>query len=108
MFQPLEKKRYSEQIAHLIRQRILSQNLENGAKLPAERQLAVELGVSRSVVREALCMLDVSGYVSVRKGPGGGIFVSHRSITNRSVIPSRISLHTDGSRWTISSTSVSR
>ena len=85
MFQPLEKKRYSEQIAHLIRQRILSQNLENGAKLPAERQLAVELGVSRSVVREALCMLDVSGYVSVRKGPGGGIFVSqvyHKPISD--------------------------
>lgn len=85
MFQPLEKKRYSEQIAHLIRQRILSQNLENGAKLPAERQLAVELGVSRSVVREALCMLDVSGYVSVRKGPGGGIFVAqvyHKPISD--------------------------
>jgi len=53
MFEPLTKRSYSEQIAHLIRQRILSENLENGAKLPAERQLADELGVSRSVVREA-------------------------------------------------------
>jgi DNA-binding FadR family transcriptional regulator len=76
MFEPLEKRRYSEQVAHLIRQRILGQNLENGAKLPAERQLAEELGVSRSVVREALRMLDASGYVSVKKGPRGGIFVS--------------------------------
>ncbi|MGD0233536.1 MAG: FadR/GntR family transcriptional regulator [Syntrophorhabdales bacterium] len=76
MFEPLKKKRYSEQIAHSIQQRILTQNLENGAKLPAERQLAVELGVSRSVVREALRMLDASGYVSVKKGPRGGIFVS--------------------------------
>ncbi len=85
MFEPLEKRRYSEQIAHLIRQRILTENLENGAKLPAERQLATELGVSRSVVREALCMLDVSGYVSMKKGPGGGIFVSqvyHKPISD--------------------------
>ena len=96
MFQPLEKKRYSEQIAHLIRQRILSQNLENGAKLPAERQLAVELGVSRSVVREALCMLDVSGYVSVEKRTWRRYLCRHRSITNRSVIPSRILRYTDG------------
>jgi GntR family transcriptional regulator, transcriptional repressor for pyruvate dehydrogenase complex len=76
MFEPLEKRRYSEQIAHLIQDRILTQNLENGAKLPAERQLAEELGVSRSVVREAILMLDVSGYVNIRKGPRGGIFVS--------------------------------
>ncbi|HUJ88685.1 MAG TPA: GntR family transcriptional regulator, partial [Syntrophorhabdales bacterium] len=86
MFEPLEKRRYSEQIAHLIQHRILTQNLENGAKLPAERQLAEELGVSRSVVREALRMLDVSGYVNIiRKGPRGGIFVSqayHKPISN--------------------------
>ncbi|HUJ89057.1 MAG TPA: GntR family transcriptional regulator [Syntrophorhabdales bacterium] len=85
MFEPLQKRRYSEQIAHLIQQRILTQNLENGAKLPAERQLAEELGVSRSVVREALRMLDASGYVSVRKGPRGGIFVAqvyHKPISD--------------------------
>jgi len=76
MFEPLEKKRYSERIAHLIQQRILTQNLENGAKLPTERQLAEELGVSRSVVREAMRVLDASGYVSIKKGPRGGIFVS--------------------------------
>ena len=77
--------RYSDQIAHLIQRRILTRNLENGAKLPAERQLAEELGVSRSVVREALRMLDASGYVSVKKGPHGGIFVSqvyHKPISD--------------------------
>jgi len=85
MFEPLEKRRYSEQIANLIRQRIFSQDLENGAKLPPERQLALELGVSRSVVREAMRVLDASGYVSVRKGPRGGIFVSqvyHKPISD--------------------------
>ncbi len=85
MFEPLQKRRYSEEIADLIRRRILTRNLENGAKLPAERQLAEELGVSRSVVREALRLLDASGYVTVKKGPGGGIFVArfyHKPISD--------------------------
>ena len=85
MFEALEKKRYSDQIANLIQKRILTQDLEMGARLPGERQLAQELGVSRSVVREAIRMLDASGYVSIKKGPRGGIFVSqvfHKPISD--------------------------
>lgn len=48
MFQPLDKKRYSDEIANLIQKRIPTQNLADGAKLPGERQLAEELVVSRS------------------------------------------------------------
>jgi GntR family transcriptional repressor for pyruvate dehydrogenase complex len=77
MFKPLDKKRYFEQIAQLIREKILHENLEEGFKLPTEQQLAKELDVSRSVVREALRILDVMGYVDIRKGPQGGIFVSN-------------------------------
>ncbi|WP_432561888.1 FadR/GntR family transcriptional regulator [Kineococcus sp. SYSU DK003] len=44
--------------------------LTRGDKLPAERQLAAELGVSRSVVREALAALDLLGVVDVRHGSG--------------------------------------
>jgi GntR family transcriptional repressor for pyruvate dehydrogenase complex len=85
MFEPLEKKRYSETIAHMIQERILTENLASGSRLPAERQLAAELGVSRSVVREAIRMLDGAGYVSIKKGPRGGIFVSqvyHKPISD--------------------------
>ncbi|MBP1732957.1 MAG: putative GntR family transcriptional regulator [Deltaproteobacteria bacterium] len=85
MFEPLEKKRYSEKIAHMIQERILTEHLESGSRLPAERQLAEELGVSRSVVREAMRMLDGAGYVSIKKGPRGGIFVSqvfHKPISD--------------------------
>jgi len=85
MFKPLDKKRYFEQIAQLIRERILRENLKKGYKLPTEQQLASELNVSRSVVREALRILDVMGYVTVKKGPQGGIFVSnlyHKPITD--------------------------
>lgn len=85
LFEPLEKKRYSEKIAQMIQERILTQNLASGSRLPAERQLAEELGVSRSVVREAMRMLDGAGYVSIKKGPRGGIFVSqlfHKPISD--------------------------
>ncbi|VTP80071.1 DNA-binding transcriptional repressor ExuR [Leclercia adecarboxylata] len=41
-----------------------------GDKLPAERFIADEKSVSRTVVREAIIMLEVEGYVEVRKGSG--------------------------------------
>ncbi len=94
MFDPLEKKRYSEKITDLIQQRILTQNMKTGAKLPGERQLASELGVSRSVVREALRMLYAGGYVSIKKGPRGGIFVSQ--VYHKPVSDSLKSLTTSG------------
>jgi len=76
VFQPIDKKRYFEQIADMIRVKIFQENLREGYRLPSEQQFATELGVSRSVVREALRILDVMGYVEIRKGPQGGIFVS--------------------------------
>lgn len=63
----------------------MRENLKEGFKLPTEQQLARELRVSRSVVREALRILDVMGYVKIKKGPQGGIFVSnlyHKPITD--------------------------
>ena len=85
VFSPLEKKRYSEQIADLIQDKILRDHLEAGTSLPSEKDLSLEFQVSRSVIREALRMLEVSGLVTIKKGPSGGIFVSngyHKPITN--------------------------
>ena len=77
MFKPFEGKRYSEQIASLIQKKIIEDEIMVGSRLPTERQLAEELRVSRSVVREALRILDLSGHVQIKKGPKGGIFVSN-------------------------------
>lgn len=77
MIGPIEKKRYPEQIAGLLQEKILRESLPNGFRLPTERQLAEELMVSRTVVREALRILDMSGFVNIKKGPKGGIFVDH-------------------------------
>ncbi len=77
MFEPFEGKRYSEQIASLIQKKIIADEIMVGSRLPTERQLAEDLRVSRSVVREALRILDLSGHVQIKKGPRGGIFVSN-------------------------------
>jgi len=77
MFKALDKKRYLEQIAQLIREKILRENLQEGFKFPTEQQLARDLDVSRSVLREALRILDVMDYIDIRKGPQSGIFVSN-------------------------------
>lgn len=58
--------RAAEQIAHII----LEQRLPAGAKLPSERQLAEALGVSRTVIREAIRLLEAKGLVEVRTGSG--------------------------------------
>lgn len=50
-----------------------------GSKLPAERDLAAVLGVSRSTVREAIGRLAEDGLVKTRRGRGGGSFVTGRT-----------------------------
>jgi GntR family transcriptional regulator, transcriptional repressor for pyruvate dehydrogenase complex len=85
VFKPLEKKRYSEKIADLIQDKILLDHLEVGTSLPSEKDLSTEFQVSRSVIREALRILEVSGLVKIKKGPSGGIFASngfHKPIMN--------------------------
>ena len=51
-----------------------------GDTLPSERDLASMLQVSRTVVREAVAVLNAEGVVEVRRGRSGGIFVSDRQI----------------------------
>ena len=77
MFRPLKKKRFSDQIADLIQKKIIEDKLQIGTGLPSEISMAQEFQVSRSVVREALRILEISGLVTVKKGPAGGIFVSN-------------------------------
>lgn len=47
-----------------------SGSIEPGTRLPPERQIATNLGVGRSAVREALAALEILGIVSVRPGSG--------------------------------------
>lgn len=66
----VEPVRLYRQIAALISDRIDEGLFPIGSLLPAERDLAEQLGVSRTSVREALIALEVSGKVSIRVGRG--------------------------------------
>ncbi len=69
-FQSIEPRRLYRQIADQIRGLIKSGEFLAGARLPPERDLAKQLGVSRPSVREALIALEVEGLVEVRIGSG--------------------------------------
>ena len=69
-FQSIEPRRLYRQIAGQIRALIKSGEFTAGARLPPERDLARQLGVSRPSVREALIALEVEGLVEVRIGSG--------------------------------------
>lgn len=53
-----------------IREYIRRERLHPGDRLPSERQLAVQLGVSRTSLRQALTALRVEGLIEVRHGQG--------------------------------------
>ena len=69
--------RLYRQISDLLIQKFKSREFEPGTALPAERDLAQQLGVSRSSVREALIALEIAGWVDIKTGHG--VFVCDRS-----------------------------
>jgi DNA-binding FadR family transcriptional regulator len=75
--QTVEPRRLYRQIADQLRALIAGGEFAVGARLPAERDLSKQLGVSRPSVREALIALEVEGWVEVRTG--SGVYVIDRS-----------------------------
>lgn len=66
----LLRTRLYEQVAGQIAAWITDNGLEAGGRLPAERELAQRLGVSRATLSQALVALEVIGVVAVRHGDG--------------------------------------
>lgn len=62
--------RLYNKVANIIKKDIAANKYQVGDMLPAERLLAEQMEVSRTVIREAMIMLEVEGYVEVRKGAG--------------------------------------
>ena len=81
--QAVEPRRLYRQIADQLRTLIGKGEVAPGARLPAERDLARQLGVSRPSLREALIALEVEGLLDVRVG--SGIYVSQPGERPRSV-----------------------
>lgn len=64
------ERRLYQQVADQIRDMILRAPFPSGSRLPAERDLAQQLGVSRPSLREALIALEIEGTVEIRMGSG--------------------------------------
>lgn len=80
MSRPIRIPRASNIVIDSIRDRILSERLPSGYKLPNETELMEMYGLGRTTVREAVRLLEADGLVEVRRGPAGGTFVRHIDI----------------------------
>ena len=78
-FKPIKTSRVSEDVLLQLKEAILVGAYKSGDKLPSERELTMQFQVSRGVVREAVRVLELSGFVVMRQGPAGGAFVTDLS-----------------------------
>jgi GntR family transcriptional repressor for pyruvate dehydrogenase complex len=70
-----------ELVVERIRRAIHIGTYVPGDRLPPERALAEQLGVSRTTVREAIRVLEGQGYVEIRRGAAGGVIMLDRGQT---------------------------
>jgi DNA-binding FadR family transcriptional regulator len=102
--QAIEPRRLYRQIADQLRALIAAGEFGLGSRLPPERDLAVQLGVSRPSVREALIALEVEGLVEVRMG--SGIYVRAGAAARRAASSRRMGPSTSCARQLIAEVSV--
>ena len=71
----LRQPRLAEIVAGVLRDRITSGQIEDGANLPKQEELLDEFHVSKPSLREALRILETEGLITVRRGNVGGASV---------------------------------
>lgn len=79
-FSPIKPTRASSDVIAQIRAAILSGRFRPGDRLPTERELAQQFGVSRVTVRDALRALEAGGLIRVKVGGQGGPYVAEPDI----------------------------
>jgi DNA-binding FadR family transcriptional regulator len=79
-FRPVRSARASIEVAAQLRAAILSGAYRSGDRLPTERELVRQFGVSRVTVRDALRTLEAGGLIRVRIGGQGGPYVAHPDV----------------------------
>lgn len=85
LFKPIQNERIFEKISSKIKELVFKGLLKPGDKLPSETELARQYGVGRQTVREALRLLEISGFIAIKKGGSGGAVVDDtilNTITN--------------------------
>lgn len=78
VFRPVRAGNAFEEAVERLLQAIKLGVVAPGDRLPAERDLAARLGVSRVTLREAIRALQQAGYVESRRGRYGGTFVNEK------------------------------
>jgi DNA-binding FadR family transcriptional regulator len=79
-FDPVRPTRASSDVVAQIREAILSGKVKPGDRLPTERDMAQQFGVSRVTIRDALRALEAGGLIRVKIGGGGGPYVTQPDI----------------------------
>jgi GntR family transcriptional regulator, transcriptional repressor for pyruvate dehydrogenase complex len=72
LFSPIHTHRAFEEVSAEIKRLIFKGELKPGDRLPSEAELANQFHVGRQTIREALRLLELSGFISVQKGGAGG------------------------------------
>ncbi|WP_232611987.1 FCD domain-containing protein [Photobacterium phosphoreum] len=67
---PFKPKRPYQELGLILRQELIDGSYKVGDRLPPERDIAERLNVSRTVVREAIIMLELENLIEVKKGSG--------------------------------------
>lgn len=75
-FTRIQPARASTSVITQIRAAIMSGRFRTGDRLPTEREMARQFGVSRVTVRDALRALETAGLIEIRVGGQGGPYVS--------------------------------
>lgn len=76
-FTPIRQTKASDEVYNQLKEAILTEKYKAGDKLPSERELIEMFQVSRTVVREAIKILEANQFVEIKQGATGGAFVKH-------------------------------
>ena len=76
LFRTVRVSRASQDIVQQIKANIFAGKLTPGDRLPSEKELAEQFGLSRITVRDALRILESQGLITIKVGAGGGAFVA--------------------------------
>jgi len=76
-FKPVKTNRAFEEVSQNIKSLVFKGILKPGDKLPSEVELAKQFNVGRQTVREALRLLELSGFIAVQKGSNGGPIIQN-------------------------------
>jgi GntR family transcriptional repressor for pyruvate dehydrogenase complex len=84
---PTRNRNLAEQVVNYINEQIASRALKPRDKLPTESSLMAQLGVSRTVVREAISRLQATSVVETRHGIGSFVLAPRREPLDLDLVP---------------------